>query len=409
MKKSTMMLLTSVLFTAGTMLQVSAAVPASINALVPGTMNYQGRLVDSGGAPYSDATYTFDIRLYKEANGGTPLWGGTFASFVKDGYFNIMLGGTGGQALPGTTYTHTDLWKALWPDVANGATDEPLYLGVTPWQSASGALIDPGSRTELSPRQTLLTAPYAFRSQTAEYANRASGDFIVGGRVTAGHITTTGDLLKTDGTTVNVGGAAGNITANTANVNAKTVNIKAGTSHLWVNSAGMIFTSASGGISFTTDGMLLMYPKGMLDLYSSNGLTKLRGKTGVQIESSTGDITLNPQTAVKGYDALKWTVPGGTVPGNPIGVYRVAVNMYAGQDTGTKTTSFTNDAYSVMIVGLQDIKSNTTLSGFYATQNLATKTWEIKLTRTGTLTNLDVVYVDILAITKNWISDPDQR
>lgn len=193
MKTLTMGLWAGVLFATGVVLQFTAIAqepgPESITAHVPGTINYQGRLVGLNGAPYTDATYSFDIRLYKTPNGGTPLWGGTYTAFVKDGYFNITLGGTNAVDLAGTTYTSEHLWKALWPDPANGAPSDSLYLGITSWQGANGSLINLIDRTELSPRQTLLTAPYAFRAQTAEYADQAASDFVIGGNLTVPNAT----------------------------------------------------------------------------------------------------------------------------------------------------------------------------------------------------------------------------
>ena len=200
MKKTTVMILTGLLFMAGAVMHSGAQVPSSINAHVPGTMNYQGRLVGPTGTPYVDETYTFDIRLYVEANGGTPIWGGTYSSYVKDGYFNIMLGAEGGQPLTGTTYTDTDLWKALWADPANGNPGESLYLGITPWQGANAAPL--GTKVELTPRQTLMTAPYAFRAQTADSALRADDGFDVTGTVVADDINIDGELVRTTGTSV---------------------------------------------------------------------------------------------------------------------------------------------------------------------------------------------------------------
>jgi hypothetical protein len=403
MKKSTMMILTGVLFAAGAVLQSSAQVPASINAHVPGTMNYQGRLVGPTGTPYVDGTYTFDIRLYMVANGGTPLWGGTYSSYVKDGYFNIMLGATGGQALAGTTYTHTDLWKALWPDPVNGATGDPLYLGVTPWQNASGVPIDPASRTELSPRQTLLTAPYAFRAQTAEYANKAGGDFSADGRITTGNITTTGNLLNTVGTTVNVGGADGNTTLNAVNINALGIDINAGTSDLWMSSADRIDIDATGLIDIVGQSSTYLDTKNTLDLKSSSGTAYLQGNTGVQIKSSTGTILLDPATSVVGRDLLLWNVPGGSASVNPLGLYRIAVYFTTGYTYAEYQTNFDYDEFSIMIVGLENV--NSTIEDFYVFKNSSTGTWKIRLTRNLTNTGGDTVYVQILIITKNWVND----
>lgn len=119
----------------------SAAVPTtSVTQTVPGTMNYQGYLADpSTGNPYVDGIYTLDIRIWSASSGGTCLWGGKYSVYVKDGYFNIMLGDSSAQALTSSdgttpTYGNTLLWKALW---GSSATDTTRYLGVTPLQYRS--------------------------------------------------------------------------------------------------------------------------------------------------------------------------------------------------------------------------------------------------------------------------------
>ena len=168
---------------------VFAAVPSSITKFVPEMMNYQGYLANpSTGAAYTDGIYDIECRLYRQASGGTAIWGAKYSVYVKDGYFNIMLGdGTaadvkstvGGSSSP--TYAKDALWKALWYD-SSVSEKNNLWLGVTPLQSSTHATI--ASPVEISPRQQLLAAPYAFRAQSAKYADAAQGDFTVSGALT---------------------------------------------------------------------------------------------------------------------------------------------------------------------------------------------------------------------------------
>jgi len=159
--------------------------------MMPGQVNFQGLLRDPvTGNVYSNGLYDLECRIYT-SNGTTPLWGGKYQAYVRDGYFNIMLGSSATQ-LSGCTYKPTDLWKALWYNGAN----RDLYLGVTPWQHADGTtIVDAEDRVEISPRQQLLATPYAFRAQKAQYADGATGDFDV-----KGDLKVAGQILDGSGT-----------------------------------------------------------------------------------------------------------------------------------------------------------------------------------------------------------------
>ena len=202
---------------------VSAAVPASRTAVTPGIINYQGRLTDPNGDPYSNGVYTIEFRLYEAATGsGAGLWGCAYSVYIKDGYFNVMLGGTGGSALTNTpTYGPTELWKALWYDSAAPAKANDRYLGIKVTSGDDPALPDPP--VEAFPRQRLLSAPFAERAQMANYARAAIDTFTipstltVSGTVTAaGAVTVRGAATLTNTTvngTLTVNGA---LTANNA-------------------------------------------------------------------------------------------------------------------------------------------------------------------------------------------------
>ncbi|MBR0067126.1 MAG: hypothetical protein IJQ00_05990, partial [Kiritimatiellae bacterium] len=175
----------------------TAAVPSSVTQFTPNMMNYQGHLYDAANySDYAEGSYDIQCRIYASETGGAPLWGGRYSVYVKDGYFNIMLGDSSGSALSGTTYSHNQLWKALWEN-------NDLWLGVTVEQDYMNNPIS--SPRELSPRQRLLAGPYAFRAQAAQYANASYGDFTVGGSLLLGSTWTLGSLLKYDGATLALG------------------------------------------------------------------------------------------------------------------------------------------------------------------------------------------------------------
>lgn len=152
---------------------IHAAVPSTATQNVPGTMNYQGVLRNpSTGLPYADGIYTLDLRIWNNSSStGSSgcLWGGQYSVYVKDGYFNVMLGDAAGKDLttaPTGTYKNQELWKAMW-----GASDTATtyYLGVTPREDYRNAAI--ASPSEILPRQQLLSSPFAFRAQQAKYAD----------------------------------------------------------------------------------------------------------------------------------------------------------------------------------------------------------------------------------------------
>ena len=185
---------------------IHAAVPSTATQNVPGKMNYQGYLRDpSTGNAYADGIYTLDCRIYSNDMGGTPLWGGRYSAYVKDGYFNIMLGDENATQnlddMSGITYTGAaNLWKALW---GANSTDCKRFLGVTPLQDANHAVIP--SPSEIMPRQELLTGPFAFRAQSAQYASEAKEDFTVGGNLTVNGTTTFSGTINAQSGTQSIG------------------------------------------------------------------------------------------------------------------------------------------------------------------------------------------------------------
>jgi tetrahydrodipicolinate N-succinyltransferase len=173
-----------------------------------GVVNYQAHLKGPTGSNYVDGLYDVDFRLYTASSGGSAIWGASYKVYVKGGYFGVMLGQTGGTALSNTTYTVTDLWKALWYDDSNPQNN--LFLGLTVRQDEShGAIAVP---QESAPRQQFLVAPFAFRAEQAYYARKALYDFDIGrnlvvatnatvnGQATLNGVTTLGSNVTVAGT-----------------------------------------------------------------------------------------------------------------------------------------------------------------------------------------------------------------
>lgn len=83
----------------------------SINAAVPQTMNYQGRLTDDQGQPVN-STVSMTFTIYDAENDGESKWTETHPTVsVIDGLFNVILG-QGDPAVPieDTVFSNSDRW-----------------------------------------------------------------------------------------------------------------------------------------------------------------------------------------------------------------------------------------------------------------------------------------------------------
>ena len=110
------------------------------HAAPPQTMNYQGVLKSSAGVPYN-GFQKITFRIYNSPTAGKPLWAEIHPKLtIAKGQFSVTLG-EGSPAVP------IDL-----------PFDLPYWLGIT---------VDPET-AEMTPRQPLTTAPYAFRAVTAD-------------------------------------------------------------------------------------------------------------------------------------------------------------------------------------------------------------------------------------------------
>jgi hypothetical protein len=132
---------------------------------VPSLMNFQGQVLAANGSPLATGDYELTFQIFDASEGGTLIWGpqvldGAGAAGhgpkipVVQGYFNVMLGPVDTAARPLT-----------------GA-----FLGATRFLE-----IKVGTNSPISPRQQILSAPYALN--TANAANAAN--VLAGGVSTA--------------------------------------------------------------------------------------------------------------------------------------------------------------------------------------------------------------------------------
>ena len=396
MKKSIIAMLTLIVLFSLVIAQAQAAVPGSPVQHTPGQINYQGKLVNSGGSNYVDGVYTFDIRLYRVANSGTVVWGGTYSTYVKGGYFNIMLGGATGAALAGSTYTHTDLWKALWPDSATAPAEKnSLFLGITPYQDQNNVLITPASRAELSPRQNLLAAPYAFRAQTSEYANQSITDFAVNGNLTATFLSVgTSPILRTyeEGNPLipHVSIGFGRTPDNHVVLSSKDLDLDAGALGMTLNSQGSVQVDAINNINI-----------------AAQVKATLSGASGATVNGSTGNVSLEG-AKIRGKNPLEWSQPSSpTSYSKPFKIYHFVVTINNNDSSADYATSISRTDYSAMIVGVYPQFPTAAQTGGVAFRmtNATATNWHILLKHDQTAPASRQYLVTVLTINRHLIED----
>ncbi|MCW5559365.1 MAG: tail fiber domain-containing protein, partial [Verrucomicrobiae bacterium] len=126
-------------------------------AQVPGAINYQGRLTDSLGNPLTNGYYVVQFKIWADpakTGDGDYVWGRSFpVHVVTGGLFNVLLTDDGGL-----------VGSPLNTDIRAAFSGAGRYLGLTITAGPSGNIAAP---VEISPRQRLVSAPYAFQAQTA--------------------------------------------------------------------------------------------------------------------------------------------------------------------------------------------------------------------------------------------------
>ena len=111
---------------------------------IPQMLSYQGKLTDTSGVPVPNGDYSVAFKLYTVPTGGSPFWSETQSVTTKSGLFSVLLGSV------------TPIGSI--PDA--GA----LYLGMAV-----------GGGAELAPRVRIVSAAYAYKSDTANYALAGAG------------------------------------------------------------------------------------------------------------------------------------------------------------------------------------------------------------------------------------------
>jgi hypothetical protein len=135
---------------------------ASLIAAVPATINYQGIVADSAGnllAPTTPFNRKVIFRIFDASTGGTRLWTEEQTVTIYKGEFSVLLGA--GMSATGTASSETR--PALDTVFTGSATNRFIEIMVDNGDSSITA-----SDSPISPRQSITSAAFAFRSQVAE-------------------------------------------------------------------------------------------------------------------------------------------------------------------------------------------------------------------------------------------------
>ncbi len=268
----------------------SSSAGSSAAAQVPSLVNFSGVLADVNGKPLTGVIgVTFS--LYKEQQGGSPLWLETQNVHAgKTGNYAVALGSSSSQGLPASVF----------------AGGEARWLGVRP------------EGQEEQPRVMLMSVPYALKAVDAE---------TLGGRPASAFLAATGNSGSTP---------AGNVTGSgTKNFIPRwTSTSQIGNSNIFENSSGQV------GIATSTPAVRLDV-NGAADI--RNTLTLFpNGGPALKVSGSTFAInSVGKVTFVSGQ-----TFPGtGTITG-----VKAGSGLTGGGTSGTVTLSMTNACSSGQIL-----------------------------------------------------------
>jgi hypothetical protein len=120
-----------------------------VSAAVPARLNFQARLLNSGGAIVPDTNYSVEFNLYTASSGGSSVWSETHGTVpVKSGYLSVYLG-----------------------DVDND-------LDTLDWSQQYWLTMNVNGDGEMNPRLRLTSVPYAFRAGQADGITDGAGTLV---------------------------------------------------------------------------------------------------------------------------------------------------------------------------------------------------------------------------------------
>jgi hypothetical protein len=150
------MIFAAVLLAAVTVTSVSV-LAAAVD--VPAAINYQGKLTNpADGKPVQAGVYQIQFRIWNDPTDAAAenlIWGRSFAVHVMtNGVFNLLITDDGTPLTSPPPQTN---------DLKQAFQGENRYLGLTITHGPSGDITSP----EISPRQRMVSSPFAFHAQNA--------------------------------------------------------------------------------------------------------------------------------------------------------------------------------------------------------------------------------------------------
>jgi hypothetical protein len=297
---------------------MTPATPAHAAAGINKTLNFQGRLLTSGGAVVADGNYNFRMRIYQDGpgnvagdTGGTLMWtelwqntvasGSTSAVVVKNGYFSISMASYcafSGGSCQGTSNTSVDFNQdTLWLSMDVGGTavsNTPTYDG------------------ELLPMRRMASAVYALQ---ADNANKLGG-------LTSTQYLQLAQGVQTDSSTTNA-----SLFVNKTGVTANILDIqRGGADVLLINNAGQslfrpttdsqtalqVQKAGTSTVAFTVDtvnsriGIGLNNPSYAVDAVGSLNASVSVKIAGTDVCTASGCV-VNPATAIQNQNSSQQT------------------------------------------------------------------------------------------------------
>jgi hypothetical protein len=323
----------------GLLLLLPVWTQAQTTSAVPGTISYQGRVLNASGTPVGTGTpvnRTVIFRVWdhpSNTNQANLLYSEQQTVTIAEGEFSVLVGQGTGTSIQTFGYSETAKGPpgVSLPNVFNGPT---RYLGVTVAAGASIQLTD----NEITPRQQIVSGAFAFRARFAEIVGSngvAAITTVDGGNVGVGtsappalftisgsnnsSTTNTPQLVVTDPADLSerlligmnstgngsgviqatkVGTGAQNLLLNPSGGNVGIGSTTAPTAALDV--AGGIKASGTSGFTFNTgdaDGGLFSPADGVVTL-RTNGTERLRANASGNL--GIGTTTINHRLQVSG-------------------------------------------------------------------------------------------------------------
>ncbi len=351
---------------------VAAPVGNLIAQTVPGTLSYQGILMQSDFiTPITDGAHSIVFNFYTVSSGGSALFSRTVSVTTAKGLYTCIIGGS---TSPNAPFNSTEM---------NQIGSQQIFIGIT---------VDAGG--ELSPRAQLTPGGYAFQAQSA-YAisdNAVTSAKILDGTIvnadiasatiTDSKLATISTAGKVSGNAITSGTIGGTTAINTTggisttgsvgvgiatpayklHVTGTDVFLKNPTSnsaiHMRTDNAGDSFINNMNGFSANgTTANNLLTITGQSAIRFSTGSAGSSGTERMRIDNTTGNVGIGTSNAQNKLDVEGAVAIGSTFSGSEVAPTNgLAVEGFTrlGNTVAIKTCLLEGQNTSSSIGGIED-------------------------------------------------------